>query len=275
VSIDYEYTTVDVDILTHPKALAAGLEAMGLWLWGQAWSHKTGANGKIPRHVIVLAWGATRAVVDKLAKRLVSAGLWLETPDGWEVWNYGKKNQSAEEKERRRQQGRERMARFRDRSRNASGNAQSDASPNRGVTCLDAAPVNDPDLISSGGESERGSPPTEQTPPDWWDDVCETVEAQTGATLSRGAAWLRYYGHRATHGKRIAKPDAVYWLTTVDAREAAKDREERRRQAERDAKFDARSRAGPGSNEPQKLTQAEQEDLAKRIPMRRSNRGAA
>lgn len=62
--------------------------------------------------------------------------------------------------------------------------------------------------------------------------MCDTVEAGTGAKIERAAAWLRYSGHRATNGKRMAAPDAQYWLTTVDVREQAADR--RREQTQRD-----------------------------------------
>lgn len=122
--------------------------------------------------------------------------------------------------------------------------------------------------------------PSDKSPPSWWGDACDTVEAQTGVSLNRGMSWLRYYGHRATTGKRIAKPDAVYWLTTVDVREAQKDREERRRHAERDAKFAAR--AGPAVGvEPEAPTpeeaRANAERLAERIAARkaRESKGAA
>jgi hypothetical protein len=180
-SIDYEYTTVDVDLLVHPKAIAAGVEAMGLWLWAMAWSHKTGANGKIPRAVVVLAWGATKPVIDKLTKRLVSSGLWVATDEGWEIWNYGKKN--AEEKARRRQQGRERMARFRDRSRapksDAGSDALSDASPNGSVRCLDGAPAPVSDLDLRSGSPESFAVPTAES-------AGARYQAAYAAGISRG-----------------------------------------------------------------------------------------
>jgi hypothetical protein len=210
VSLDYEYATIDVDILVHPKALAAGVEAMGLWLWAMAWSHKTGANGRIPRHVVALAWGGTTRTITRLARQLVASGLWLETETGWEIWNYGKKNQSAEEKERRKKQGRERMARFRDKSRDARSDAPCDASQQRHVTREDAAPVfvTAPDLKSSGGAG--GAQPT------WWAEAIATAEQAVGGTIDQaGARWLEYDSSRERKGWSRNHRDAVGWLTTV------------------------------------------------------------
>jgi hypothetical protein len=229
VSLDYEYATIDVDILVHPKALAAGVEAMGLWLWSMAWSHKTGANGKIPRHVVALAWGGTRVTIAKLSARLVGSGLWLETEEGWEIWNYGKKNQSAEEKERKKKLGRERMARFRDRSRSAKSDApcdaESDASPNGGVTRERPAPA--PDLVSGSGSLGGtggvmlGSPPG--APPAWWSVAVATAEQAVGGTIDQpGARWLEYDAARDRKGWARNQRDAVGWLTTVMRSERSK-----------------------------------------------------
>lgn len=125
---------------------------------------------------------------------------------------------------------------------------------------------------------ELAEPVSEKAPPTWWGDACHTVETQTGAKINRGAAWLRYYGHRAGNGKRISRPDAVYFLTTVDAREAAKDREERRRQDARDARFAPRgSPPEPAAPPTEAEARANAQRLAERIAARkaRESKGAA
>lgn len=236
MSLNYEYATVDVDILVHPKALAAGVEAMGLWLWAMAWSHKTGANGRIPRHVIALAWGGTPALLARLAKRLVASGLWLESPDGWEVWNYGKKNQSAEEKERRKALGRARMRRLREKKAEASRDTSPSSHPasrDAHVPCQDGAPdlICDPDLGSPGRDPEpdgspiraepapsRPPPPSDAQPtsPDWWPAAVATAEQAVGGTIDQpGARWLEYDAARDRKGWARSHRDAVGWLTTV------------------------------------------------------------
>ncbi len=90
MSLDYEFAPIDVDIISHPKAFAAGPEAMGLWLWGQAHCKLHRTSGRIARMAALGAFGGRRNIM--LAKRLVDAGLWLAREDGdWDVWNYEEK----------------------------------------------------------------------------------------------------------------------------------------------------------------------------------------
>lgn len=221
MSPDYEYATIDVDILVHPKAIAAGIEAMGLWLWSMAWSHKTGGNGFIPRHAPYAAWAAPRAAVDKLARRLVASGLWLERPDGWDVWNYGKKNQSAEEKERRRAQARERMKRFRAKHRDA-GDARdethSDASRDAHVHDESAA------VLCNGGSSGSSSPgeSAREGPPAWFGEAVATASMAVGDIDDVPARWHSYAAARKRKGWSMNREDAVGWLCDVVRSERAR-----------------------------------------------------
>lgn len=231
MSVDYEYVTIDVDLMVHPKAIAAGIEAMGLWLWGVAWSHKTGANGRIPRHVVSMAWGGPPATVAKLSKRLVTSGLWLATDDGWTIWNYGKKNQSAEEKERKRELGRARMRRLRGKTGDADGDAQCDASHPRHVRDESAAPVS---ALVSGSDLPRSEEPrrspreviikpilpaNDDAPPAWWASACDTVAANVAPVDDRGARWLEYRGAMARKRWDLTREHAVSWLSQVVRRE--------------------------------------------------------
>jgi len=117
------YAGIDVNIATHPKALAAGVEALGLWTWGMCHAQLHETNGTLTRHAVLAAMGGRRNVM--LAKRLVEAGLWIAHEDGsWSVWNYGKKNQSADEIRRKKALAAERTQRW----RRGKCDAQSDAS---------------------------------------------------------------------------------------------------------------------------------------------------
>lgn len=85
--LTYEFAPIDVSILTHPKACAAGPEAMGLWLWGQCFARVQKTDGRVHRSAVLVAWGGRRNIV--LAKRLVEAGLWLDREDGdWDIHNF-------------------------------------------------------------------------------------------------------------------------------------------------------------------------------------------
>lgn len=58
----------------HPKAMAAGNAAMGLWVRSGSWSMQALTNGKVPAEV------ARMLGTPREAERLVNAGLWV--PDG-------------------------------------------------------------------------------------------------------------------------------------------------------------------------------------------------
>lgn len=91
MSLDYEFAPIDVSIMTHPKACAAGPEAMGLWLWGQTYAKHHGTDGRLHRAAVLAAWGGRRNIM--LAKRLEDAGLWLAREDGdWDIYNFGRKS---------------------------------------------------------------------------------------------------------------------------------------------------------------------------------------
>lgn len=114
------YARIDVNIINHEKALLAGPEAFGLWAWGMCYAQLHETNGRLPRVAVMSALGAERRVLRRAAVRLVVAGLWTESEDGsFQVHNYDRKNQSAEEIAARKAAGKlanaERQRAFRER----------------------------------------------------------------------------------------------------------------------------------------------------------------
>lgn len=69
---------VDDDLAFHPKVLAAGLPAMGLWVRAGAWAGRHLTDGFVPADMLP-ALGSTR----RQANALVKAGLWSVEPDGY------------------------------------------------------------------------------------------------------------------------------------------------------------------------------------------------
>lgn len=108
----------------HPKAIAAGLAALGLWTVAGSWSVDNLTDGFIPRHVLAsLSPDAHRG---RLAKRLVEAGLWDEVPgEGWQFHDWGDdgRQKTSEQVKAERKATRERQARFREAHRNGVTNA--------------------------------------------------------------------------------------------------------------------------------------------------------
>lgn len=79
---------VDDRLHSHPKALKAGLEAMGLWTLTGSYCATYETDGLVPRAVADrLAGGSERA--SRLAGKLVAAGLWDATDDGdWQFHDW-------------------------------------------------------------------------------------------------------------------------------------------------------------------------------------------
>ncbi len=132
----------------------------------------------------------------------------------------------------------------------------------------------DQDLKSTG--SAKTDPSTR---PSWFDDACDTVEMQTGETIDRPAAWLGYYGHRASpeSAKGMSRPDALYWLTKVDVRDAKKDRQAAADKRAREAKWDRdreRQRGPAPGDPPPKPTAAESKAFADELARRMAERKA-
>ncbi|RZT59350.1 hypothetical protein EV140_1955 [Microcella alkaliphila] len=119
------YFLVDDEISFHPKALAAGNAAMGLWARAGAWSKKYVTGGLI-RDDVALSMG-TKAECE----RLVAAGLWVKVKDGYRFhdWEDIPGNLDADGEKKRRDSAREqaRVRKQRQRSRQTPGHADSHA----------------------------------------------------------------------------------------------------------------------------------------------------
>lgn len=82
---------IDDKLALHPKVLAAGNAAIGLWVRAGSWSADQLTDGKIPATMLTVL-GATK----RDAKRLVDAGLWETTPDGYQFHDWHEYNPTAD-----------------------------------------------------------------------------------------------------------------------------------------------------------------------------------
>lgn len=113
------FAGIDVNVITHEKALAAGIEAFGLWAWGMCYAQLHETDGRLPRVAVLSALAGKRNIMH--AQRLVTSGLWTENEDGsWQIYNYRKKNQSSEEIRKKKEAAAERTRAWRERMRDAS-----------------------------------------------------------------------------------------------------------------------------------------------------------
>lgn len=108
---------VDDHLHAHPKAMRAGVEAMGLWCLAGSWSGDQLTDGWIPEYAALrLAPNA-----EDLAARLVRAGLWLETERdgerGWQFHEWTEQQPTRHHVLGEREKARKRMAEGRERRR--------------------------------------------------------------------------------------------------------------------------------------------------------------
>jgi hypothetical protein len=105
---------VDDTLGSHPKARAAGLAAMGLWVVAGAWSSQHLTEGFVPDW-FVNSWPSGQ----KRAANLVQSGLWIEADSGFTFHQWEERNPSKEQVEAERAAARERQRKHRESKRDA------------------------------------------------------------------------------------------------------------------------------------------------------------
>jgi hypothetical protein len=99
---------VDDQLAFHPKAIAAGNAALGLWVRAGSWCAAHVTQGALPTHM-VRTLGAQR----RDAEKLVSVGLWTRTEDGYEFKDWADYQPTKEQVEAKREADRLRQSRRR------------------------------------------------------------------------------------------------------------------------------------------------------------------
>jgi len=163
---------VDDDMTFHPKTLAAGNDAMGMWVRAGSWCQKQLNGGFVPREMVAALGG------EELAERLVSVGLWTKNRTGFRFHQWDERQMSKEEVENRRKlrmeagrKGGVRSGESRRRSKNeASASAVASAEPKQEPQQKlkqTGSPVPCPSSLkgSVGGEGYVSSGARENTPP--------------------------------------------------------------------------------------------------------------
>lgn len=110
---------VDDNLCTHPKARAAGLPAMGLWVVSGAYSSSYLTEGHIPEWY-VKSWSQGARHAD----RLVTAGLWTPDGNGWAFHQWDERQPTKEDVELSRKANRERQREWREAQREKKGGSR-------------------------------------------------------------------------------------------------------------------------------------------------------
>jgi len=155
---------LDDSFHSHPKVIAAGNEAIGLFVRCGTYAAEHLTDGFIPEHVAVLYGGsqvrsrgdAADGKAEALAETLVRTKLWRRTRGGWRMPDYLDYNPSKEavDKERKNAADRQRRSREAKLSRRDSrrDNGVSHTAPTR------------PDPYTADVATDRASPSTARAP---------------------------------------------------------------------------------------------------------------
>ncbi len=106
------WVRIDDGVYDHPKFLGLTFEASGVWLHTLAWSARQLTDGQLPRLAVQRLLAGDKRLT-KIAAELVTAGLWDETPDGWEIHDFHDYQPTAAGVEEERRKARERQAKHR------------------------------------------------------------------------------------------------------------------------------------------------------------------
>lgn len=116
---------VDDSLSSHPKARAAGLPAMGLWVVAGSWASQHLTDGYIPEW-FVKSWRSGPV----LASKLVDSGLWDVADGGWVFHQWAERQPSKARVESERESARKRKQA----SRESQRDNQEDTSTGHSVT---------------------------------------------------------------------------------------------------------------------------------------------
>ncbi|HEX8790800.1 MAG TPA: hypothetical protein VF765_07595 [Polyangiaceae bacterium] len=256
-SLTVLFAKVDVCLAVHPKFCAAGPAAVGYWVAALAYSCGQELDGRVPKQAVgaILAVGPKRGRA--FCERLVSAGLFERTDDGYAIAKFAQKNVTKAQLDARRREAADRMAGHRVRAngertedhRDGGGDATQGASlpASRGGGVLNSLSLDlkSRDLDSEDARANVPAASSEQVPIP--PDLELTQEARAGAEMlgvrDVDGEWVKFVAHHRSKGTRSADFYALWKKWSVMARNY----ERRDRERERDAR---RGPLGPAADPP-------------------------
>lgn len=197
---------LDDSFHSHPKVIAAGNEAIGLFIRCGTYAAQNLTDGAVRRDIAVLygaethPWGADGSRgTETLGDILVKVGLWHRTRAGWRIHDYLDYNFSREQVLKERKAAAERQRKWKQARQHGEGNAVSNAvtnaAPSRPVPGFTADVVNRP----NGSNQARASPETT-------DAVKAEIRETTGRLVDD--AWAARVAADILGGRSVASPAA-------------------------------------------------------------------
>lgn len=189
------WSKVSDDLHGHPKALRAGLEAMGLWVLAMSYAADYLLDGRVPKHVLGRLAGSV-ADGERLASRLVDAGLWEQVgPEEWAFHDWHVYQPSREavltEKQRKAEAGRKGgQAKALARAKQALSGSLPTAMPSGSASAVPPSPSPSPSPNPEGRARERAdSPEGSETEPMTTTPSPRPIPLDPMGDADLGAAW--------------------------------------------------------------------------------------
>lgn len=213
---------VDDSFHSHPKAMAAGPAALGLWVIAGSWSCANLTDGFVPGYVLPrLAEGA-----EELARMLVAAGLWRRARGGYRFHDWDHYQEARETRLKKREEWRTKKALQRAGKGKGDvnpkvnglmspGDTPGDSPPDSGGTLARPSPSPSPSVGSSLSSSVTGR--TARGPDDDLinQQIIALLDDLTGRTMT--PAWADRVRRQILGGRVVGHP-ARYVIKAIQER---------------------------------------------------------
>ena len=163
------WVRIDDGYFTNPKAIAAGPNGRALHLASICWASANLSDGHVPRQVLPVLAAIAGVKAAPASSALIDAGLWADTPDGWQIKDYLEFNPSAEKVKADRAAAAERQRNARDAAaKRKHGHADVTDMSHRDKAVSHAPKTDDrqttpPDVSKSPDDDDYAVPPAESS----------------------------------------------------------------------------------------------------------------
>lgn len=212
---------VDDNLALHPKVLAAGNAAMGLWVRAGSWCAANLTDGSLPTAMVSPLGGRRRD-----AERLCEVGLWGKVDGGYQFKNWPEYQPTKVEIKRDREATAKRVSEWRERQRNTVTNTVTN-----GVQTAPRPVPSRPERTTPNGVVEEDTPrrSRETLLPSTWQPTPEHIHRAAETSLDLLVEAEKFRAHAATNERRAKNWNAAFTSWLIKAAEyAEKDRRRER-----------------------------------------------
>jgi hypothetical protein len=209
------WVRIDDKTWSHPKFAGLSAGATRLWLFGLCWCNQQESDGFVPSAMLRVLRGSPAD-----AAGLVAAGLWVVGPDGWRYHDYLEYQPSRDQLASQRNATKDRVSKFRERSRNAvtptTGNAPVTPAPTQpNPTRTEEPSLVLPAAVAPAAPKPKPKPVRWRKVPESWqpNEGHQKLAADHGVNLA--AELPKFRDHEFAQPKSDADACFRTWLRTA------------------------------------------------------------